>query len=94
MRRTFAEILNSSGVNIAAEYHSLHMLVFERYGFYSVMDHNFDNMPFSGTAYNLRDFNDRNGFHFDEQETSDSLDDLLLFCEYIYNFGAFVSSCG
>lgn len=86
MRRTFAEILNSSGVNIAAEYHSLHMLVFERYGFYSEMDDNFDNMPFSGTAYNLRDFNDRNGFHFDEQETSDSLDDLLLFCEYIYNF--------
>lgn len=65
MRRTFAEILNSSGVNIAAEYHSLHMLVFERHGFYSEMDDNFDNMPFSGTAYNLRDFNDRNGFHFE-----------------------------
>ena len=46
MRRTFAEILNSSGVNIAAEYHSLHMLVFERYGFYNEMDSNFDNMPF------------------------------------------------
>lgn len=86
MRRSFADILNGSKVDIAAEYHSLHLLVYERYGFYGDMRDNFELMPFSGTAYNLQDFNNRNGFHFDEQDSSDDLDELLLFCEYVYNF--------
>ena len=80
MRRSFADILNGSKVDIAAEYHSLHLLVYERYGFYGDMRDNFELMPFSGTAYNLQDFNNRNGFHFDEQDSSDDLDELLLFC--------------
>lgn len=86
MRRTFADILNGAGVDVSAEYHSLHMLVFQRYGFYSDMEECFEWMPFSGTAYNLRDFNERNQFDFEHAEYTEDLGDLLLFCEYVYNF--------
>ena len=86
MRRIFADILNGAGVDVFAEYHSLHMLVFQRYGFYSDMEECFEWMPFSGTAYNLRDFNERNQFDFEHAEYTEDLDDLLLFCEYVYNF--------
>ena len=86
MRRNFCDILSGAGVDIAAEYHSLHMLVYERYGFYGQMADNFHAMPFAGTAYNLNDFNNRYGFHFDELDSICDIDDLLLFCEYVYNF--------
>ena len=43
-------------------------------------------MPFAGTACNLEDFNERNDFDFEYGEYPKSLDDLLLFCEYVYNF--------
>lgn len=86
MRRNFCEVLSGAGVDIAAEYHSLHMLVYERYGFYGQMVDNFHAMPFAGTAYNLDDFNNRYDFHFDELDTICDIDDLLLFCEYVYNF--------
>ena len=86
MRRTFADILNSAEVDVAAEYRSLHMLVYERGGFCADMEEHFGWMPFAGTAYNLRDFNNRNGFDFEECKSSDDLDYLLCFCEYVYNF--------
>ena len=91
MRRTFADILNDAEVDVAAEYHSLYMLVYEREGFYADMEDYFEFMSFSGTAYNLRDFNDRNGFHFDRFDYSDNLDDLLLFSEYVYNFAVAIA---
>ncbi len=86
MRRNFADILTLGGVDIAAEYHSLYMLVYERGGFFGDMTEGFRLMPFAGTAYNLKDFNERHGFCFEDFEYSDDLDCLLLFCEYVYNF--------
>lgn len=86
MRRTFADILNDVEVYVAAEYRSLRMLVFQRYGFYGDMEGYFYLMPFAGTACSLEDFNERNSFDFEHAECSKDLDDLLLFCEYVYNF--------
>lgn len=88
MRRTFADILNDAEVDVSAEYRSLHTLVFQRYGFYGDMEGYFHLMPFAGTACNLKDFNERNGFNFESVECTKDLDDLLLFCEYVYNFAA------
>ena len=78
--------MNDAEVNVAAEYHSLHMLVFQRYGFYSDMEEHFRQMPFAGTAYSLQDFNERNRLDFEQLEHSSNLDDLLLLCEYVYSF--------
>ena len=50
MRRIFADISNDAEVNISAEYHGLHMLVFHRYGFYCDTEGCFDWMPFAGMA--------------------------------------------
>lgn len=86
MRRTFADILSDSKVDFSAEYHSLHMLVFCRYGFYGDMEEYFGWMPFVGTAFNLQDFNKRNQLDFEHMEYPEGFDDLLLFCEYVYNF--------
>lgn len=86
MRRTFADILNEVKVDIAAEYRSLRTLVFQRYGFYGDMEEYFCLMPFAGTACDLEDFNERNDFDFEYGEYPKDLDDLLLFCEYVYNF--------
>lgn len=97
MRRTFADILNDAEVDVAAEYHSLHMLVFQRYGFYSDMEACFRRMPFAGTAYSLQDFNERSRLDFEQLEYSNNLDDLLLLCEYVYNFAMELiasSDCG
>lgn len=97
MRRTFSDILNDAEVDVAAEYHSLHMLVFQRYGFYSDMEEHFRQMPFAGTAYSLQDFNERNRLDFEQLEYSNNLDDLLLLCEYVYSFAMELnaaSDCG
>ena len=97
MRRTFADILNDAEVDVFAEYHSLYMLVFQGYGFYGDMEEHFRQMPFAGTAYNLQDFNERNQLDFEQLEYSSNFDDLLLLCEYVYNFamGLIASSnCG
>lgn len=97
MRRTFADILNDAEVDVFAEYRSLYMLVFQRYGFYGDMEEHFRQMPFAGTAYNLQDFNERNELDFEHVEYSSDLDDLLLLCEYVYNFAIRLvasSDCG
>lgn len=86
MRRSFADILTLGGVDVAAEYHSLYMLVYERYGFIGDMIEGFRLMSFAGTSYNLKDFNERFGFCFEDYEYNDDLDCLLVFCEYVYNF--------
>lgn len=98
MRRTFAEVLRSSGVDVQAEYNSLHSLVFERYGLYTLMGSNFRRVWFASTAVSLNDFNKRHGFDFEAMKLDASLDDLLDFCEYAYNFAealveADVSNC-
>lgn len=92
MRRTFADILNDAEVDVFAEYHSLHMLVFQRCGFYGDMEECFEWMPFAGTAYNLQDFNERNQFDFENFAYPNDFDDLLLLAEYAYNFAYVMNS--
>ena len=92
MRRTFADILNAVGVDVAVEYHSFYMLVYEEGGFYADMEECFQWMPFAGTAYDLSDFNERNQLYFERFEYSDDLDDLLLLAEYVYNFACAMNS--
>lgn len=85
MRRNFAEILRGAGVNVAAEYRSLYMLVFQRYGFYSYVKSQFESVPFRGTCVTLDDFNGRFGFDFGSVKETLEEDKLLSFCEYAYN---------
>lgn len=61
MRRNFAEILRSGGVDIEAEYESLSDLLFENRGLYWLMENNFRRVWFSDTAASLYDFNSRYG---------------------------------
>lgn len=92
MRRNFAEILRSGGVDIEAEYESLSDLLFENRGLYWLMENNFRRVWFSDTAVSLYDFNNRYGFDFVNAPTNPSLDDLLSLCEYCYNFAVALSS--
>lgn len=92
MRRIFSEVLRSGRVNIKAEYMSLHSLVFERYGFYSYVKSHFRDVWFADTAVSLEDFNLRNGFSFEAPPLNPQLDDLLSFCEYVYNFACALDS--
>lgn len=86
VRRSFSEILRAGGVDAGVEYGSLQELVFERYGLYSLMDRSFRDVWFAGTAISLDDFNERYGFDFEGLAVDMSVDDLLEFCEYVYNF--------
>ena len=86
MRRTFAEVLRSSGIDVQAEYNSLQSLVYERYGLYTLMDSHFREVWFADTAISLDDFNERHNFEFGRMRSDARLDDLLDLCEYAYNF--------
>lgn len=92
MRKTFAEVLRTGGVDIKTEYYSLHALVFESDGLYEKMKLDFRGVWFAGTAVSLDDFNLRHGFSFTVPPTDPSLDDLLSFCEYCYNFACALPS--
>ncbi|MBR3225761.1 MAG: hypothetical protein IKF78_10635 [Atopobiaceae bacterium] len=94
MRRTFAEVLRSSGIDVQAEYNSLQSLVFERYGLYTFMDSHFREVWFADTAISLEDFNKRHNFDFDRVRSDASLDDLLDLCEYAYNFADVLTDVG
>lgn len=86
MRRSFAAIVRSAGVDVEAEYRSLHAILFGDYDFYSEMEYGFDSMPFKGTAASLDDFNRRHGFDFKSLSATRNEDDLLLLCEYVLSF--------
>ena len=86
MRKTFADVLRSGGVDVRTEYESLYELVFEQYGLYSIMEQNFRKVPFAGTAISLKDFNSRENANYIYYVGSPNLDFLLGFCEYCYNF--------
>lgn len=86
MRRNFAELLRSGGVDIKAEYDSLHTLVFESRSLYELMELEFRSVPFAGTAISLADFNKRLGVDYKDYELFPDLEFVLSFCEYCYNF--------
>lgn len=94
MRRTFAEVLRSGGVDVQAEYNSLHSLVYERYGLYSLMISHFRKVWFAGTAISLNDFNERHNFDFEQPKSDVELDDLLGLCEYAFNFAYALAEAG
>ena len=88
MRRNFADVLRSSGVDCAAEYFSLHNLLFRRFGLYSLIELRFDSIWFRDTTVSLRDFNQRHSFFFEDVSGDEDIDDLLDLCEYVYNFAS------
>ncbi len=94
MRRTFAEVLRSSGIDVQAEYNSLQSLVYERYGLYTLMDSHFREVWFADTAISLDDFNERHNFDFSCMRSDARLDDLLDLCEYAYNFADALTDVG
>lgn len=91
MRNTFADIMRSRGVDVALEYERLHVLVYGEGDFCSVMEQCFEYMPFRGTAIALADFERECGLSY-VYVNDLSLDSLLGFAEYIYNFARAIAS--
>lgn len=87
-RRNFAEVINSDSLDVTREFSNLADLVYQD-GFYKTMESYFSIMPFKGLALDLDDFDRRNNFSFFAYKTV-TIDDLLSFCEYVYNFGAII----
>ncbi len=88
IRRNFAQILGDEIFDAGREFFNLVDLVYgdgSGYGFYDVMERDFDAMPFKGLAVDLDDFNRRHFFNFFAYKEA-RLDDLLAFCEYVYSF--------
>lgn len=85
MRSTFADIMKNRKVDIALEYRRLHELVYGSGDYYSAMERCFHLMPFRGTAIDLDDFEHECSLSF-AYTNHISLDGLLGFAEYVYNF--------
>ena len=84
-RQNFAEVIQSDPLDVSREFFNLVDLVYQG-GFYKVMESCFSFMPFKGLSIDLDDFYRRNNFNFFAYRTA-TFDDLLSFCEYVYNFG-------
>ncbi|MBQ9869206.1 MAG: hypothetical protein IJM32_06060 [Ruminococcus sp.] len=84
MRRVFADVLKSGGVNIEAEYERLYS-AFYNGGLRKQCSKSFMQYPFRGTCVSLSDFDDSHGFHFEDKPESFDLENLINFCEYTYN---------
>ena len=84
-RQNFAEVVQSDSLDVSREFFNLATLVYQG-GFHEVMESHFSLMPFKGLAIDLDDFDRRNNFNFFAYKTA-TLDDLLSFSEYVYNFG-------
>lgn len=93
VRRSFIDVIRSSGTDIAFEYEMLIKLLYEPsqgisdddMSLYRIIDDAFNEMPIRGTCSDLHDFDRAHGFEFDSVPTSDDLDMLLLLAEYIFN---------
>lgn len=90
MRRSLADVLKTTKIDLLQEYNRLYKL------FYSVQEDdknvlinecqkNFLKMPFRGTCLSLSDFNYSYGLVFEEKPKNFDLNYLVLFCEYTYN---------
>lgn len=91
-RKTFSDILNTTKVNIGAEYRSAWSLFYEQhdvislyYSLYEFIDENFTQLPLHDTCFSLEEFDEKHGFDFADREYSSSLDDLLSLLEYVLN---------
>lgn len=86
MRRVFADVLKSGGVDIEKEYQRLFDSFYkERIGIRNKCAGYFMRMPFRGTCISLRDFDECHDFHFELNATDFDIDYLINFCEYSYN---------
>lgn len=91
-RSTFADVLNSEGFDTGREYLNLKVLVYD-YGFEDEIKAAFALMPFRGRSVDLDDFDERYGFSFYSCRAP-TLDALLSFCEYVYNFARVLRDSG
>jgi len=86
MRRVFADVLKSGGVDIEKEYERLFDSFYkERIGIRNKCAGYFMRMPFRGTCISLKDFDKCHDFHFELNATDFDIDYLINFCEYSYN---------
>ena len=91
-RRNFFQVLQDAQIDLWKEYQRLNNLFYYSENFkiqsiYQTCEEYFINMPFRDTCLNINDFNDTHDFHFrDITEDTFSENDLIIFCEYSYNF--------
>lgn len=91
MRKNFAQVLKAGKVDIQEEYHRIYNLFYDEV--YINIDDEFMSCPFRGTCTSVEDFNEAFGFSFEEYPPDFSVDYLISFCEYCYNFGIFMHHC-
>ena len=97
-RRNFYEILTETPLNLQAEYERIYKLFYEGTDSYrsidDVIEYAFESLPehLIGRTISLADFNKTYNFAFPDTIFTDpgmpfsTVDDLLIFCEYIWNF--------
>lgn len=90
-RRNFYEILNETPFNAKAEYKRIYTLFNDgtdsQVAVVEVIEEVFELFPscLRGRTISLSDFNETYGFNFSSFVLSIELDELILFCEYVWN---------
>lgn len=93
-RKTFADLMSEQAFDVSHEYRMLSRLAYgddfdeADVGLMGNVDREFYKVPFRGTALTLEDFDEALSADFLGLEDANNLDDLLLFCEYLYSFAA------
>lgn len=89
MRKNFAQILEDAKIDIKNEYQKFYDIFYNskvgQKSIYQIMNECFSGFYFRGTCLSLDEFNQQNGFQYDEYPTDITVDDLVGFIEYIYN---------
>lgn len=101
MRIPFNEVLKNAGFDLSLEYKRLHTLFYEErnagvyntpqnhsfsttYDFFNKKE-NFRQLDFRGTALDLDDFDNAHKLSFRYTSSTDDIEYLISFCEYIIN---------
>lgn len=88
-RRPFSQVLQNAGVDYRKEYDRLFYLFYGCSGTYSSVaqqiDTQFERYYPRKTCLTLSDFDETNGFHFEQHPNDLDLNYLVNFCEYCYN---------
>lgn len=90
MRRTFAETLRNSDIDINNEYSKLYGLFNDENSkdgksFAEIIASNFIEFPFRGTCLTFDEFNRQNKFRFERSPRDCNVDYLINYAEYMYN---------
>ena len=91
MRRNFAQVLREGKIDIKNEYSKLYAAFYGKAShdgksMADIISANFTEFYFRGTCLSLEEFDKTYGFHFTEQPQNFSIDYLVSFCEYVFNF--------